>query len=125
MSDPISIINGPMLASYPGAGQPTASDARTYADLVNGVITEAWRNPETPVPVWVKAMALEVGARAARNPKGLASWTRSVDDASRTERLPDAAARAGIYLTDDERARLGGNKLRRQRYGTIRVGLGY
>lgn len=125
MADPIVIITGPQLASYPGSGSPTAADARTYAELVNGLINEAWRTPVEPVPAWVRAIALEVGARAARNPKGLQSWTRSIDDGSRTERLAESGARAGIYLTDDEAARLGGNKRRRQRYGTIRVGLGY
>ncbi|RNL66246.1 hypothetical protein EFK50_01060 [Nocardioides marmoriginsengisoli] len=125
MSDPIQIITGPELASYPGAGSPSAADARTYAVLVNGVVTEAWKNPVEPVPAWVRAIAFEVGARASRNPKGLQSWTRSVDDASRTERYSEQGARAGIYLTPEEAARLGGTTRRRKRYGTIRVRQGF
>lgn len=123
MSDPIQIITGAELASYPGSGNPSLTDATRWAEIVNGVVTDAWAVPENPVPYWVKAIALECGARAARNPKGLQSWTKSVDDASRTERFA-AAARTGVFLTDDELARLGGKKRRRQRYGTIRLRLG-
>lgn len=125
MSTPITIITGTQLASYPGAGSPSPADAAVYAELVNGVVTEAWKCPVDPVPAWVRAIALEVGARASRNPKGLQSWTRSVDDASRTERYSDSGARAGIYLTPEEAARLGGKARRRSRYGTIRVGQGF
>lgn len=124
-NDPIQIITGPELASYPGAGSPPAADAAAWAKIVNGVITDAWANPVDPIPYWVKAIALEAGARAARNPKGLQSWTRAVDDASRTERYSEAAARTGVYLTDDELARLQGRRRRRARYGTIRTGIGY
>jgi hypothetical protein len=124
MTEPITIITGAELASYPGAGSPSLSDANTFATLVNGVVTEAWKTPVPvgkPVPAWVRAIAFEVGARAARNPKGLQSWTRSVDDASRTERYSDVSARAGVYLTEAEEARLGGKAARKHRYGTIRL----
>jgi hypothetical protein len=125
MAESIQIITAGDLTAYPGAGNPTDEDAAIWVTLVNGLVTEAWKTPETPVPFWVKTIALETAARAARNPKGLASWTRSLDDGSRTERLPDAAARAGVYLTDVDRARLRGETRRRRRFGTIRVAIGY
>lgn len=90
--------------------------------LTNDLVTEAWANPVDPVPTKVLGIALGVGGRAYWNPKGLSSWSRSVDDASRTERLPDDTARAGVFLTDAERRALaGGSASRRQRMGTIKL----
>lgn len=123
MADALAIINAAAAASYTG----TAVDdfPSIWVDLTNGVVTEAWKNPVDRIPAWVQGIALEVVARPIRNPKGLSSWTRSVDDGSRTERLPDAAARAGIYLLPDELRRLRGETRRRQRFGTIRTRVGY
>lgn len=126
MADPIEIITALQLQAYPGAGSPCLSDAEYYVELVNGLVTDAWANPVDPVPPSVRAIALEAAGRASRNPKALTSVTRSADDGSRTERMAEKATRAGVYLTADERAELGGGKpRRRRRYGTIRVGLGY
>lgn len=125
MADPIEVITAEQLIAYPGSGFPTQADADFYTELVNGLVTDAWATPVEPIPVWVVALALEAAGRASRNPKGLVSWTRSLDDGSRTERLPEAAARVGVYLTDAELARLAGKKRRRSRYGTIRLGVGY
>lgn len=123
MADPIEIITAPELIAYPGSGSPSVPDATFYAEQVNGLVTEAWKNAEEPVPYWVRGIALEVAGRASRNPKGLTSWTRSADEGSRTERVSEAQLeRVGIYLTDEERARLGGKKVRQSRYGTIRIG---
>lgn len=101
------IIDVSAAASYAGVG--VRDFPAIWVTLANGVVAEAWANPSTPVPAWVRGIALEVVARSIRNPKGLSSWTKSVDDGSRTERLPDDAARAGIYLTDEERAQLQGS----------------
>lgn len=125
MAESIHIISAEDLMSYPGAGRPSEEDAAIWVMLVNGLVTEAWKSPEDPVPFWVKTIALRTAARASSNPKGLASWTRSLDDGSRTERLPEAAARAGLELDPGDRARLRGQKRRRNRFGTIRVSLGY
>lgn len=125
MAESIQIIAAEDLMAYPGAGAPSEEDAAVWVMLVNGLVTEAWRSPEDPVPFWVKTIALRTAARASSNPKGLASWTRSLDDGSRTERIPEAAARAGLQLDADDRARLRGQKRRRSRYGTIRIGIGY
>lgn len=124
MADPIDIIDSGDLATYLGSTATAQYDV--YVELANDQVTEAWAEP-TPddIPAWVRGIALEAAARAARNPRGLESWTRSIDDGSRTERLPKDAARAGVFLTDDERTRLGrvGNK--RSRFGSVRTRVGY
>lgn len=126
MADPIEIINAAELIAYPGAGAPSQDAADIWVGLVNGLVTEAWANPVTPVPFKVKAIALEAAGRAARNPKALASWTRTTDQTSRTERVSDKVlARIGVYLTPEERSELGGVKRRKKRYGTVRATLGY
>lgn len=126
MADPIEVITAAELISYPGSGNPSEPDAAYYVGLVNGLVTEAWATPEDPVPYWVKAIALEAAARVSRNPKRLESWTRSLDDGSRTERVSRAdLERAGIYLTDTDQARLGGTTRRRRRFSTIRTTPGW
>lgn len=116
--DEDEIISAEQVLEYLGLSDRPGVD--TIVELTNGLVSEKWTNPESPVPYWVTSIALEVAARPLRNPKGLASWTLSVDDASRTERLPEAvAARAGVYLTSTERRRLAGR--RRRRYGTVRT----
>jgi hypothetical protein len=122
----VEIITADDLNTYLGAGVAASSaQLDLLVDLANDLVTETWRTPTEPAPTWVTAIALEVAARPARNPKGLASLTKSVDDGSRTERM--LADRAGVYLTKDEAAALrnDGRPRRRQRFGTIRVGLGY
>jgi hypothetical protein len=123
MADPIEIIDAPALATY--LGSAVTDQYAVLVEMANGLVSEAWAEPTEPVPWWVKAIALEAAARALRNPKGLESWTRSVDDGSRTERLPSDAARAGVFLTADERRRLGRAGTRRSRFGNIRMPVGY
>ena len=121
----MGIITVTDLTNYLGSATATPSNAEFLVQLVNDLVTEKWASPVDPVPIDVTLVALEAAARPARNPKGLSSWTRSVDDASRTERISDTAARAGVFLTADEKALLAGTqKRRRNRYGTIRVKLG-
>jgi hypothetical protein len=90
-------------------------------DLVNETVEEAWQNPTEQIPARVKAVALTVGARAAANPKGLTSWTRSWDDVSRTERMEGGSRRLGVYLTDDELAELNGAPDKPTNVGSIRL----
>lgn len=116
----MDIIKTKDLASY--LRDSTITDDEGAAFIVqqaNGAVTEAWSSPVDPAPFWVVNLTLEVAARAFRNPQGLASWTKSVDDASRTERLPETSARAGVYLTDVEATRLGG--LASRVVGSIRL----
>lgn len=123
----MEIITTDELTTYLGAGVAATTIAQLdlLVALANDLVTETWRTPEDPAPTWVKAIALEVAARPARNPKALSSLTKSVDDGSRTERM--LADRAGVYLTKYERTALlgDGRPRRKQRFGTIRVRLGY
>lgn len=133
MADPIEIINTVEVTTYLGPLVAVDSDQLKFlVELTNGVVTDAWASPPdsvwtdpTTCPAWVRVLALEVAGRPARNPKGLASWTKSADDASKTERLPERAAAAGVFLTSEEAARLGGVKRRRRRMGTIYIRRGY
>lgn len=123
------VITEAELKTYLGPLTQLDQDQRQFVvELTNGLVLEKWATPVYDpelIPPSVKAIALEVAARPCRNPRGLSSWTKSVDDASKTERLPDAAARAGVFLTAEEVAKLGGVKRRRRRMGTIRVRMGY
>lgn len=100
----MEIITGSRLATYLGVA---VDDKLNYlAELANGLVEAEWRNPVDPAPAWVVTIALEAAARPARNPRGLGSVTRSIDDGSRTERYSETAARAGVYLLDAELRRL-------------------
>jgi hypothetical protein len=124
MADPIQIIDATQLATYLGFDPIAQHDV--YVELANDLVTEAWADPDPDnIPAWVRGIALEAAARAARNPRGLESWTRSIDDGSRTERLPKDAARAGVFLTEDERVRLGRVGTKRSRFGSVRTRVGY
>lgn len=123
MAESIEIVSIEEHSSYLGAEAASAGDVDLIVALTNGLITEKWKKPVDPIPSSVLAIGLEVAARAIRNRKGLASWTISVDDASRTERLPENAARAGVYLTNAELRTLRGR--RKSGMGTIRVRPGY
>jgi hypothetical protein len=90
------------LASYPGVeGVPEATiellrdlaEARIYGLIPQGIADAS---------VVAKGIALEVVARAYRNPGGYSSET--VDDY--TYRRDAATRAAGVYLTADERADL-------------------
>lgn len=124
----MDIITGTELKNYLGASI-VVDPARLalIVELTNGLVEEKWTNP-TPddIPIWVRAITFEVAARPLRNPGGHASVTRHVDDASRTERLADAAARAGVFLTVEEETRLAntGRARGKRRYGTIRLRVG-
>lgn len=125
----MDIITGGELTNYLGSSAPAAGGRlELIVELANGLVTDAWATPTEPnaIPSWVRAITFEVAARPLRNPGGLASVTRHIDDASRTERLSDLAARAGLFLTAEEEARLAnrGKTRRGGRYGTFRLGVG-
>lgn len=102
------IITGTDLASYPGIDASlTSTQLDWVANQISSLVEGAWGFPTTPVPAWVKTIALNAAGRFAQNPKSLESWTRTIDDASRTERVRSGSAAAvGLGLTADELAAL-------------------
>lgn len=102
------IISGTDLASYPGIdGNLSPSQLDWIAAQVGALVEGAWRCPTTPTPPWVKTIALNAGGRFAQNPRGLESYTTSVDDGTHTRRhRVSSDVPAGIHLTDDELAAL-------------------
>lgn len=115
-----TIITKNDLAGLPGV---TGTDTELeYAARRAGVAVEsAWATPVDPVPQWVKDLATDVAVRYLNNPRGVTSVTRSVDDASRTERYGERGAPlgGGFTLTDDELARL--SAIVRRRVGSTRL----
>lgn len=111
------------LASYLRVTIP-AGQATTILDLTNNLITD-YVGTITPAPAEVTAIAFEVAARAWRNPQGLSSVTRSIDDYDKTERREgDMAMPPGVYLTAEEEARLRSYITDRPaRVGTISLGV--
>ena len=104
MTNPV-YVTAPKLAAY--VGSPETEQLQQIAELTNNLIDDEWLVKVTPIPARVLVIAQNVAVRAAANPKGLTSWTRSWDDITRTERV-EGARRMGIYLTDDEMAELNG-----------------
>lgn len=106
-----TIITEANLASYLQR-KITTGKAQYVVDLANRLVTEdigdlanGTADADTgkiPVPARVETITLEVAARAFRNPAGVTSETRAIDDWSRTQRWEAAAAKAGVFLTDDE-----------------------
>lgn len=85
-------------------------------DLTNELITEEWTDPTTPPPVRIRLLAFGVAERAwTHDPStsNIESVTRSIDDASRTERYRSSGSNSNIYLTDAELALLQGRRLTR------------
>jgi hypothetical protein len=99
-----TFLTGDELASYLDAPLDGAID--NVVKRVNALVTQEWANPTTVVPEWVKNVAWNVAIRAASNPKGVTSKTRSWDDMTTTERWEAGAA--GVTLTDEEKTLLTG-----------------
>jgi hypothetical protein len=95
-------LTGADLASYLDAPLDGAID--NIAQRANALVTQEWANPTTIVPEWVKNIAWDVAIRAAANPKGVTSQTRSWDDLTMTQRWE--AGTTGVKLLDDEKALL-------------------
>lgn len=115
----MEIINVTELASYLRESDLDGS-AALHVELANGIVSEVIGDLD-PLPVRVKAITLEVAARAYRNPEGWAS--EAIDDWS--GRRSNATADGGVYLTPWERSDLlrlvgGGSSVRSVRL--IRAG---
>lgn len=104
----MTIIIGDDLASYPGIDATLTSEQLEWiAEQVNNLVEGAWQCPTDPVPAWVSTIALNAAGRFAQNPRGLQSYTTSVDDGSVTQRHRGSeGAPSGVYLTADELAAL-------------------
>lgn len=100
----MEIITPDELASYL-RDSAVASDAAIplLVELANGIAADAY-GTVTPIPARVRAITLEVAARAYRNPEGYSSET--VDDY--TYRRDAQTRQAGVYLTVSERGELSG-----------------
>lgn len=97
----MDVIDTTALASYLRDDDLDQAALGVLVDLTNGVITET-AGVLDPVPVTVRAVAIEVAARAYRNPDG--AVTESGDDYG--YRRADGTAAAGVYLTASESAQL-------------------
>ena len=94
----------------------TNTSLEQIVDLTNDLIAEEWSTPVDPAPVKIRLLALNVAARAwANDPSrsNLDSITRSVDDATRTERYRTSNQNGSVYLTETEEALLNGRARRR------------
>lgn len=99
----MEIITTTDLASYLREASLDEGAALLYVELANGVVSEAAGSLTEPFPARVRAITLEVAARAYRNPDGYA--TEAIDD-WRGGRSADTAE-AGVYLTKVEARTLG------------------
>ena len=127
MTDIIEVITTESLQDYLGS-RWKGGDLANLVGLVNGLINEKWRTPTDPAPSSVEVVAFAVADRAYDNPRGYSSRTRTITDGSRTERLPEKYARAGVFLTEEEMKELRAAKpagRRRSRFGTLRVDRGW
>lgn len=118
----LQIITDTELASY--LDTEVTSGLTLIASLVNDEINEAWTSPPATVddvPARVRAMALNVAARAAGNVKGLTSWTKAWDDITVTERMEAGTLeeKRGVFLTDDDLEVLNGPPVIPRSVGTI------
>lgn len=116
----MSIIIVDDLLKAPGVtGDVDSGLLDNLVDGANDLVGEAWVAPVSPVPIWVRNIAISVALRGLHNPKGLAMLSRQIDDAKRTEGYADSwAGVVGLHLTDQERMMLGGTVTTR-RVGTI------
>lgn len=90
------------LASYPGTEGISAETSMLLGDLAEARILAVIPEDVANGSLVVKGIALEMVARAFRNPGGFSSET--VDDY--TYRRDGSTRTAGVYLTGDERAEL-------------------
>lgn len=99
----MSIITPDDLASYlRGTAEEDWSTVELLTELANGIIEELPVVFADPAPTRVRAITLEVAARAFRNPEGY-SYERGDDYGY--GRSADTRE-AGVYLTESERAQL-------------------
>lgn len=100
------VIDKAALASYLRTDEADLGDVDILLRLTNGLIVDIVG--ERPVmddySAEIQAVAFEVAGRAYRNPDGY--QTEQFDDYAYGR--PKETRNAGVYLTDDERVRLGG-----------------
>lgn len=117
----MEIITPEELASYLRDDSLAADESLIQiVDLTNDLVTEEWAGSTSPVPVKIKILTLNVAARAwSFNPAtaNVESVSRSLDDASRTERYRTSSVSGSVYLTDAEEAILNG----RRQYHSVRL----
>ena len=90
------------LAAYPGAEGIPEATALLLRDLAQGLVDEIVPPEVSSQSIKAKGIALEVVARAYRNPNGYQS--ENVDDYG--YRRPAATSASGVYLTADEAGKL-------------------
>lgn len=113
----MEIITAAELASYLRDDALAADTSLIQiVGLTNDLVTEEWTGATTPVPVKIKLLALNVAARGwTYNPAtaNLESLSRTLDDASRTERYRTSSENGSVFLTEAEEAILNGRKRHR------------
>lgn len=113
----MEIITAAELASYLRDDSLATDPALVQiVSWTNDLVTEEWTASASPVPVKIKLLTLNVAARGwTYNPAtaNLESLSRTLDDASRTERYRTSSESGSIYLTETEEATLNGRKRRR------------
>lgn len=117
----MDIIDVYDLASYLRDGSLASDDSLAQiVDLTNTLVSEEWATPVDPVPVKIKLLTLNVAARAWVNDPSkshLESYSRTLDDASKTEKYRASSENGSVYLTDSEKALLDG----RHRHHSVRL----
>lgn len=98
----MALFTADELAAYPGTEGISDATAELLQDLAEGLIYDLVPQGTADASMQAKGIALEVVARAYRNPGGYSSET--VDDY--TYRRDAATRSAGVYLTPEERALL-------------------
>lgn len=123
----VAIITAAELASYLRDDTLVSNTSLVQiVTLTNGLVTEEWTTPVDPVPLKIKLLTLNVAARAWVNDPSkshLESYSRSLDDASRTEKYRASSENGSVYLTETEEALLNGrsrnNSVRLTIYGQV------
>lgn len=106
------------LASSLRASLDEATGASWMLDLAQGLVAEQI-GEQNPWPVVAKATALAATARAFANPDGVRSEQEGPYGTTYE------AAQAGVYLTDDEKARLAEWRARPSATAQAGAGLGF
>lgn len=98
----MALFTADELAAYPGTEGIPQATAELLQDLAEGLIYDLIPQVTADDSMKAKAIALEVVARAYRNPNGYAA--ENVDDYG--YRRPAATSASGVYLTADEKSQL-------------------
>lgn len=106
-----TFISAAELASYPGVGLEVSAIPALVVELINELVDEIvvdtiGEGELNPIPAKIEAIALEAAARSLRYAAGASSISTAIDDWKKTVRFEGPEFKAGIYLTDDEEARI-------------------